>query len=288
MNSPPASVQESSEWRRRKKEIMEANTPTSSNSAVIQLKDLHKSFREGRDQILKGVTIDFPAGKLTYILGPSGTGKSVTLKHILGLLHPDSGEVWVLGKQLSTLNHKELTVLREKFGMVFQNSALFDDMTIFDNVAFPLREHTKLSEAEITVKVEEILNTLEVAKPYDKYPNEISGGMRKRVGIARAIVRKPEILLYDEPTTGLDPGTRKTVDELIEKVKTTFKLTSIVISHDIPSALKLADKIIFLAEGVVQFEGLPKDFVHAKHESIRRFLDADLEAYQSLKIAEKN
>jgi len=253
--------------------------------SAIELNDIYKAFRDGRDEILKGVTIHFPAGKLTYILGPSGTGKSVTLKHVLGLLHPDQGEVKILGQVLSDLSNKDLIRFREKFGMVFQNSALFDEMTIFENLAFPLRGHTKLTETEIEKEVTDVLKTLGMAGPYDKFPNEISGGMRKRVGIARAIVRKPEVLLYDEPTTGLDPYTRITVDDLIEKIKTEYKLTSIVISHDIPSALRLADKIVFLDQGKVVFDGVPADFVKSTHSSIRRFLDADLLSFQSLEMA---
>ena len=252
---------------------------------AIELLEIRKSFRNGKDQILKGINIQFEKGKLTYILGPSGTGKSVTLKHILGLLAPDSGTIKVLGQDLSTLSHSEMITFREKFGMVFQNSALFDDMTVFENVAFPLREHTDLSESEIEKQVTQVLKTLGMDGPYDKFPNEISGGMRKRVGIARAIVRKPEILLYDEPTTGLDPYTRITVDELIEKIKTEFKLTSIVISHDIPSALRLADYIVFLDQGSVAFEGKPSEFVKSNHPAIRRFLDADLHSFQALQFA---
>ena len=255
--------------------------------SAIVLENLHKSFRGGRDEILRGVDLEFPRGKLTYILGPSGTGKSVTLKHILGLLDPDQGKVTVFGTDLSALNVREKIKFREKFGMVFQNSALFDDMTVFENVAFPLREHTKLSEEEIEKEVVSVLKTLGMNGPYDKFPNEISGGMRKRVGIARAIVRKPEILLYDEPTTGLDPYTRITVDELIEKIKSDLKLTSVVISHDIPSALRLADQIVFLDQGKVAFRGLPAQFVESNHPAIRRFLDADLVSFRALAIAEK-
>jgi phospholipid/cholesterol/gamma-HCH transport system ATP-binding protein len=253
---------------------------------AIEMINVHKSFREGRDEILRGIDIRFPHGKLTYILGPSGTGKSVTLKHILGLLAPDQGTITVLGRDLSKMNSRELTEFRSKFGMVFQNSALFDDMTIFENVAFPLREHTTMSEEEIEKSVSHMLMTLGMEGPSDKFPNEISGGMRKRVGIARAMVRKPEILLYDEPTTGLDPFTRVTVDELIEKLKTEFKLTSVVISHDIPSALRLADQIVFLDSGKVVFSGLPEEFVKSEHPAIRRFLDSDLKTYRYLKIAE--
>ncbi len=254
---------------------------------AIELTGVHKAFRDGRDQILRGIDIQFPKGKLTYILGPSGTGKSVTLKHILGLLDPDQGEVRVLGKNLAGLSPVEKIRFREKFGMVFQNSALFDDMTVFENVAFPLREHTDFDEVRIEQEVISVLRSLGMNGPYDKYPNEISGGMRKRVGIARAIIRKPEILLYDEPTTGLDPYTRITVDELIEKIKSEFRLTSVVISHDIPSALRLADQIIFLDQGKVAFRGLPHEFVKSEHVAIRKFLDADLLSFQSLSIAQK-
>ncbi len=255
------------------------------HDVAIRLNEIHKSFRGGRDKILRGVSIDFERGKLTYILGPSGTGKSVTLKHILGLLTPDQGEITVLGRNLSRMRESEKIAFREKFGMVFQNSALFDDMTVFENVAFPLREHTDFTEERIAEEVTSVLKSLGMNGPYDKFPNEISGGMRKRVGIARAIVRKPEILLYDEPTTGLDPYTRITVDELIEKIKSELKLTSVVISHDIPSALRLADKIVFLDQGQVAYQGDPAGFVKSSHPQIRRFLDADLKSFRSLAAA---
>jgi phospholipid/cholesterol/gamma-HCH transport system ATP-binding protein len=256
-----------------------------SNEIAIELKNVYKSFRDGRDMILKGINIQFPKGKLTYILGSSGTGKSVTLKHILGLLFPDQGEVRVFGQDLSAMTLNELTKFREKFGMVFQNAALFDDMTVFENVAFPLREHTSFSEAEIEKEVIKILEILGMNGPYDKFPSEISGGMRKRVGIARAMIRKPEILLYDEPTTGLDPLTRMTVDDLIEKLKREFTLTSVVISHDIPSALRLADQIVFLDQGKVVFCGLPHEFVKSENPAIRDFIRADLVSFEALQVA---
>jgi phospholipid/cholesterol/gamma-HCH transport system ATP-binding protein len=242
---------------------------------TVCLKNVCKSFRGGRDKILRGVSIDFPPGKLTYILGSSGAGKSVALKHILGLLKPDSGEVWVGGKNMVGLRGRDLNEQRMLFGMLFQNSALFDDMTVFDNVAFPLREHTKLTEKVIEEKVKKSLAILGMKEGYDKFPNEISGGMKKRVALARAIIREPAILLYDEPTTGLDPVTRTTVDELIETLKRELRLTSIVISHDIPSALLLADQIAFLHEGQIVFWGEPKEFKVAQHPAIKAFLDAE-------------
>lgn len=249
---------------------------------IIRVENLHKSFRRGRDKVIRGMNIDFQTGKLTYVLGPSGTGKSVLIKHILGLLRPDSGHVWVKGKEIGNLRGEELSLHRTIFGMLFQNSALFDDMTIFENVAFPLREHTRMNEKEITEKVEATLTRLGLLSGFDKRPNELSGGMRKRVGLARAIIREPEILLYDEPTTGLDPVTRITVDEMIAQLKRELSLTSIVISHDIPSALKLADRIAFLYQGKVVFNGTPKEFRVAEHEAIQAFLAAEMKSVEVL------
>jgi phospholipid/cholesterol/gamma-HCH transport system ATP-binding protein len=243
---------------------------------TVKLVNVCKSFRGGRDQILRGVSADFPPGKLTYILGSSGAGKSVTLKHILGLLRPDSGEVWVGGKDMAKIKGRELMEHRKLFGMLFQNSALFDDFTVFENVAFPLREHTDLSEKEITDKVTRALDQLGMSRAsHDKFPNEISGGMKKRVALARAIIREPSILLYDEPTTGLDPVTRTTVDDLIDQLKRELHLTSIVISHDIPSALLLADQIAFLHKGEIVFWGDAEGFRKASHPAIRSFLEAE-------------
>jgi phospholipid/cholesterol/gamma-HCH transport system ATP-binding protein len=250
----------------------------------VKLENVWKSFRNGRDQILKGVNVEFPVGKLTYILGPSGTGKSVTIKHILGLLRPDKGKVLVEGKDMATLPYRELAEKRLAFGMLFQNSALFDDMTIFENVAFPLREHTTLSEKEIYEKVTHTLSLLNMKTGFDKFPNELSGGMKKRVGLARAIIREPSILLYDEPTTGLDPVTRTTVDDLIEQLKRELKLTSIVISHDIPSALLLADQIGFLFQGEFVFWGEPKEFRQAKHPAIQEFLAAEQRSLKAFEV----
>lgn len=252
-------------------------TPSSQNpQGTVKLINVFKSFRDGRDQILKGVSIDFPVGELTYILGSSGAGKSVTLKHILGLLKPDSGEVIVGGKDMAKIRGRELKEHRKLFGMLFQNSALFDDMSVFENVAFPLREHTRLTENEITDRVVKALDLLGMNRlSHDKLPNEISGGMKKRVALARAIIREPSILLYDEPTTGLDPITRTTVDDLIDTLKRELHLTSIVISHDIPSALLLADRIAFLHAGEIVFWGKPDEFRKATHPIIRGFLEAE-------------
>lgn len=256
-----------------KPQVRTAGSP----DGTVKLVNVWKSFRDGRDQILKGVSIDFPPGKLSYILGSSGAGKSVTLKHVLGLLKPDSGEVIVGGKDMAKISGTELMEHRKLFGMLFQNSALFDDITVYENVAFPLREHTKLSEEEISDKVVGALDMLGMNRSsHDKLPNEISGGMKKRVALARAIIREPSILLYDEPTTGLDPVTRTTVDDLIDTLKRELGLTSIVISHDIPSALQLADHIAFLHQGEIVFWGTPDEFRKSEHEVIRSFLEAEM------------
>ena len=242
-------------------------------SADIRLINVHKSF--GPYDILKGINIEFPPGKLTYIMGPSGTGKSVTIKHILGILKPDQGSIVIDGQDITQMNQKTLLKERVKFGMLFQNVALFDNMTVYENVAFPLREHTTLSEKEIEAKVRASLEHLGMPDGFDKYPNELSGGMKKRVGLARAIIREPKILLYDEPTTGLDPITRQTVDELISHLKKTLQLTSIVISHDIPSGLLLADMICFLDKGKVAFWGTPAEFKKSEVPIIQKFLSAE-------------
>lgn len=241
----------------------------------ILLKNVYKSFKGGEEQILRGVTIDFPPSQLTYILGSSGAGKSVLLKHVLGLLKPDRGEVWVGGRNVAKLKPRELAEVRSQCGMLFQNSALFDGMSVYENVAFPLREHTNLEEKAISERVHRTLSLLGMKGGYDKMPNELSGGMRKRVGLARAIIREPSILLYDEPTTGLDPVTRTTVDELIETLKRELKLTSIVISHDIPSALLLADRVAFLYQGKIVFFGTPREFRKSDHPAIQDFIIAE-------------
>lgn len=242
---------------------------------AIQLKNVFKTFSEGTEKVLNGVSLSIPKGQLTYILGASGAGKSLILRHILGLMKPDSGEIWVDNQNLNQLKKTEFTEFRLKFGMLFQNAALFDDLSVFENVAFPLREHSLLTEAEIKKQVEETLAILHMTDGLDKLPNELSGGMRKRVGLARAIIRKPKILLYDEPTTGLDPITRMAVDELIAHLKQKFQLTSVVISHDIASAIVLADWIAFLHQGKIVFFGTATEFQNSTEKSIQEFLKAE-------------
>lgn len=238
---------------------------------IIQIIDLHKSF--GSHEVLSGITLDVPAGSTLVILGGSGSGKTVLMKHMIGLLKPDSGRVIVDGEDIVPLGPQGLERMRRKFGMVFQAAALFDSMTVFENVSFPLREHRKdLSEDEIRALVKEKLGIVGLKNVEEKYPADLSGGMRKRVGLARAIVLGPKIVLYDEPTTGLDPITTDYVDEMILDAKKELGVTSVVISHDIASAFKVADNIAFLYQGHIIDQGHPSKLRHSENPAVKLFL----------------
>jgi len=238
---------------------------------LIDVQDLYKSFNGF--PVLKGVNLKIPEGTTTVILGGSGSGKTVLMKHIMGLFKPDSGQVIVDGQNVSIMSRQELAVFRQRMGMVFQSAALFDSMTVADNVAFPLREHNPgLSEAEIQEKVKEKLAVVDLHGVEQKFPAELSGGMRKRVGLARAIVREPKIVLYDEPTTGLDPLTTESVDEMIIHARERLTVTSVVISHDVGSAFHIADRIAMLNEGRVVEEGTPVEVRNTKEPFTRQFL----------------
>ena len=241
--------------------------------ALISAQDVHKSF--GDNHVLRGVDLDVHEGTTTVILGGSGSGKSVLMKHLIGLLRPDQGRVLVDGEDISRLEGEGLMRLRAQFGMVFQWAALFDSMTVLENVAFPLREHQRsLSEKEIRAKVREKLTILGLEGVEDKYPADLSGGMRKRVGLARAVVMDPKIVLYDEPTTGLDPITTDYVDEMVIAAREKFRVTSVVISHDIASAFNVADRIAFLYEGKIVEEGRPAEVRASRHPFVSKFLGA--------------
>ena len=238
---------------------------------IIQIIDLHKSF--GSHEVLSGITLEVPAGSTLVILGGSGSGKTVLMKHMIGLLKPDSGRVIVDGEDIVPLGPQGLERMRRKFGMVFQAAALFDSMTVFENVSFPLREHRKdLSEDEIRALVKEKLGIVGLKNVEEKYPADLSGGMRKRVGLARAIVLGPKIVLYDEPTTGLDPITTDYVDEMILDAKKELGVTSVVISHDIASAFKVADNIAFLYQGHIIDQGHPSKLRHSENPAVKLFL----------------
>jgi phospholipid/cholesterol/gamma-HCH transport system ATP-binding protein len=237
---------------------------------MIEVRDLWKSF--GGNQVLKGVNLTVWPGTTSVILGGSGSGKTVLMKHIMGLFKPDRGEVIVDGENISRMDRQELSKFRTRMGMVFQSSALFDSLTVFENVAFALREHTKLSEEEIATRVKEKLAVVELFGVEQKYPAELSGGMRKRVALARAIVREPKLVLYDEPTTGLDPLTTESVDDMIIGAREKLGVTSVVISHDIGSTFHIGDHVAMLHDGRIVEEGPPDKVRHSQEPHTRHFL----------------
>jgi phospholipid/cholesterol/gamma-HCH transport system ATP-binding protein len=237
---------------------------------MIELIDVHKSF--GKQHVLRGVHLDIEDGKTTVIIGKSGGGKSVLLKHIIGLLQPDSGQVLIDGFDITKLNDKGLNEIRKKFGMLFQEAALFDSMTVGENVAFPLREHTKLKEGEIRDIVADRLKAVGLTGIEQKLPSELSGGMRKRVGLARAIALHPQIVLFDEPTTGLDPVMTEAINQLIMETQNKLHLTCVVISHDLGSIFKISNKIAMLYEGEIIAYGTPDEIKSSPNPVIVQFL----------------
>jgi phospholipid/cholesterol/gamma-HCH transport system ATP-binding protein len=238
---------------------------------MIQIQGLTKSF--GAQAVLKGINLDVLEGTTLVILGGSGSGKTVMMKHMIGLLKPDEGRVLIEGEDIVPMGPQALALLRRKFGMVFQGSALFDSMTVYENVSFPLHEHrSELSEDQIRQIVKDKLGVVGLKGIEDRYPADLSGGMRKRVGLARAIVLDPKIVLYDEPTTGLDPITTDYVDQMIIEAKKALQVTSVVISHDIASAFKVGDDVAFLSQGVIVDQGTPEALRHSKAPAVQAFL----------------
>lgn len=242
---------------------------------MIQVVDLHKSFA-GQD-VLKGVNLELENGKITTIIGGSGSGKTVLLKHLNALVLPDRGSVLVDNQDVTKLGESALNDMRQKFGVLFQGAALLDSMTIFDNVAFPLREKTKLGGKEIKQRVEERLAQVGLSGMGYKFPAEVSGGMKKRAGLARALVIEPEIILFDEPTTGLDPLLGKSIHDLIRKMHGTFGFTGVIVSHDIPEVFRISDRIAMLANGVIAEVGPTEEFMASANPMVRQFLQGDAE-----------
>ena len=241
----------------------------------ISIKELTKSF--GPQTVLEDITFDVPKSAITLLLGPSGTGKSVFLKHLVGLLKPDRGEVWIGDKNVPALSEKELYEVRRKFGVLFQDGALFGSMNIYDNVAFPLREHTKKSEREVKSIVSDKLGMVGLHGAEKKLPGEISGGMKKRAGLARALVLDPEIMLFDEPDSGLDPVRTAFLNELIIDLNRQLNSTFIVVTHDIATARRVADYIGMLyRRNLVRF-GPAKDMFNSEIPVVRQFLSGDTE-----------
>ena len=240
----------------------------------IRVRGLNKTF--GPQHVLRGIDLDIERGRTNIIIGGSGQGKSVLMKHLMGLLHPDSGQIWVDGVDVVGLSDSDMGKLRRKFGMVFQYAALFDSMNVVENIAFPLIERYNLSRAEMLERVRDLLNRLDLGKVdgiEKKIPPELSGGQRKRVGLARALIDRPEILLYDEPTTGLDPVATKNVDEMIRRTADDFGVTSVVISHDMASTFRIGDRISMLAEGKIVVTGTSEEVLASRHPALREFVE---------------
>jgi phospholipid/cholesterol/gamma-HCH transport system ATP-binding protein len=242
---------------------------------MITLRNIHKSF--GSQKVLDGLNLDIPDGKITAIIGPSGEGKSVLLKHLIGLLQPDSGQVEVDGESIIDLRRSELNRIREKFGMLFQNVALFDSMTVFENVAFPLEEKSGLSKEEIRVKVRAALEDVGLKNIENKYPDELSGGMKKRVGLARAVVLNPKIILFDEPTTGLDPIIKRAIHQLIKDTHAKFGFTAVIVSHEIPDIFDVAQNVAMLFRGRILQHGTPDEIINSTDPAIRQFISGSLD-----------
>jgi phospholipid/cholesterol/gamma-HCH transport system ATP-binding protein len=241
----------------------------------IEIKELKKSFKG--QKILDGIDLIIPEGKTTVIIGPSGTGKSVMIKHILGLIKPDDGEILINGRDVTKLNDIELNEIRKDFGVCFQDAALFDSMSVGENVGFPYKVHTEMTAEEINKNVAELLKEVGLSGIQEKLPSQLSGGMRKRVGLARALAMDPKILLFDEPTTGLDPVMSNAINILIKEVQKKTKATSLVISHDIHGALMMADYMAMLYKGRVVFAGGPGDFIDTNDPLIRQYMEGGID-----------
>jgi phospholipid/cholesterol/gamma-HCH transport system ATP-binding protein len=238
----------------------------------VEFRDVNKAY--GNKQVLRGADLKVYRGEVLVILGGSGSGKSVTLRHMLGLEAPDSGRVIVEDEDITDHPEEELYRVRKKFGMLFQSGALFDSMNVFENVAFPLREHAEMSEEEIGRAVKEKLGLVNLPNTEHLMPVDLSGGMRKRVGLARSIVLDPKMILYDEPTTGLDPITSQKINELIIDLQSKLNVTSVVVTHDIQSAFSVGDRIAFLNKGVFEWVGTMEEARTAEHPVLREFLKA--------------
>jgi phospholipid/cholesterol/gamma-HCH transport system ATP-binding protein len=242
--------------------------------AKLRVEDLHKAF--GEKVVLDGLSFSVADGESLVIVGPSGTGKSVLLKHLIGLIRPDSGKVFVEGRDIWALSERERNDLRKQFGMSFQEGALFDSMSVFDNVAFPLRRSGR-PPREVRERVRECLDIVHLPDVEDKRPSELSGGMRRRVGFARAISHEPDILLFDEPNTGLDPIMTDVIDEVILNMRERLKATIVTITHNMPSAEKIGDRIALLYGGKILYDAAPKEFLKSEDPAVAQFVKGSAE-----------
>jgi phospholipid/cholesterol/gamma-HCH transport system ATP-binding protein len=264
----------------------ESCPPSEETSCAVELRDVWKSF-EGKE-VLRGVTLSVRVGQTTVVIGRSGEGKSVLLKHVIGLLKPDKGSVVVYGEDISDKQEKNLTNVRERVGMLFQGSALFDSLNVRENVGFALDERRELQKEEIDQKVEDELARVGLPGIPGKMPSDLSGGMRKRVGLARTIVNRPQLILYDEPTTGLDPITADSINDMILQMQQELKVTSIVVTHDMASALKVGDRVALLHQGRIIFEGTPEEIQNTSNEYVRQFVEGRAEGPMTAGMAPGN
>ena len=251
---------------------MSAEPPLASDdsSPMIAVRSLMKKI--GQQEILRGVDLKISSGETLAIIGRSGGGKSVLLKHMVGLMEPDSGEIWIQGQNIIGMNERQLGAIRKKVGILFQGGALFDSMTVADNIAFPLREAGERDRKVLRSKVSEMLDVMEMDGQEDKMPETLSGGMKKRVGLARAIIRRPSCVLYDEPTAGLDPVVADSINRLIRRLQQRFGMTSVVVTHDMKSAFDVADRIAYLHEGQIYFNGTASQLQKSSDPLIQDFL----------------
>jgi phospholipid/cholesterol/gamma-HCH transport system ATP-binding protein len=243
--------------------------PTSDE--FIEVRGLTKTL--GWQRILRGLDLSVHRGETLVLIGPSGEGKSVLLKHLIGLMQPDAGQIFIQGQLITGLGERDLAKVRTGMGYLFQNAALFDSMTVAENVAFPLKEAGVRDKEERRVRVREALELVELEEHMDKMPISLSGGMRKRVGIARAIVARPQCILYDEPTAGLDPVVTDIIDHMIMRMKQRFGVTSIVVTHDMKSVFKIADRVAMLKQGVMRFCGTPDELRESKERDLQDFIE---------------
>lgn len=242
---------------------------------MIEIIDLHKSFNNLK--VLKGVNLTIADKEIIAIIGKSGCGKSVFIKHIIGLLKPDRGEIIIDGVDITKISQKDLDKIRDKLGVVFQGGALFDSLTIFENVAFPLKEKTNLTKKDIKEKVKRSLEDVGLRGVEDKYPSELSGGMRKRVSVARALITEPKIILFDEPSTGLDPIILHAIHKLIIDMHKKYNFTGVVISHEIPEIFDVADRVAMMNNGIIEEVGTPDEIRNSSNPVVRQFITGSLE-----------
>lgn len=245
--------------------------PDTARKPVIEVLDLHK--RIGQQQILRGVNLTINHGESLAIIGGSGSGKSVTLKLIMGLMPATSGSILVDGQEITTLSERQLGPHRRKIGMLFQDGALFDSLTVEENVAFPLKEAGEKDAAKIAAAVDAVLEDVGLAEDKEKLPSALSGGMRKRAALARAVVTKPSCILYDEPTAGLDPIISDSIDHLIRRIQRRYKCTSVMVTHDMKSVRTVADRVIYLRNGAVHFAGTPGELFSSKDPVVQQFVE---------------